>query len=179
MNKTFIIGTGYLSERLKKKIANSEIISANDFLQKINLINRGFKYNLIINTFYSSKKLNNLNSYKIFVEKSLLELSEVMDKINPNKVRKIIYSSSASVYGSINNRINIKDKNNRYTYSSFKLSAETLLKNFCNKKSIPLNICRIFNMYGTGENFSIISKLKNLKKNKKKIIIFKLIYKIY
>ena len=93
MNKTFIVGTGYLSEKLKKKIVNSEIVNVNDFLKNINLINRGLKYNLIINAFYSSRKLNNLNSYKIFVEKSLLQLSEVMDKINPNKIRKIIYSS--------------------------------------------------------------------------------------
>ena len=87
-------------------------------------------------------------------------------------VNKIIYTSSSSVYGSLNSKLNIPDRNNRYIYSSFKISAENLIKNFCNKKKINFDICRVFNLYGLNDNFSIISKLINLKKNHKNIRIF-------
>ena len=63
-----------------------------------------------------------------------------------------MYTSSSSVYGSINNKIKILDQNNRYIYSSTKLSCEMLLK-FFNKSKIDLDICRVFNLYGQDDNF--------------------------
>lgn len=172
MYKTYIFGTGYLSNKIKKKLKNSEIVSSNKFITKINQINKNNKkINMIINAFYSARKLNNLISYKYFVEKSLLNISEVFDTINPKLIKKIIYTSSSSVYGSIGGKINVNDKNNRYIYSSFKISAENLIKNYCNKNEVTFDICRVFNIYGSKDNFSIISKLTDLKKNRGKIEI--------
>ena len=134
MIKTYIIGSGYLSNELHKRISNSIIITAKDFLKEIeflNIVNR--KINLIINSFYSSRKLNNLYSYKTLVEKSLYEIAEIFDHINPKIINKIIYTSSSSVYGSINDKIKLLDKNNRYLYSSTKLLSEMIVKNFSNK----------------------------------------------
>ena len=171
MTKTYIIGTGYLSEKLSKKINNSKVYSANDFKKNISLINKSKnKIKLILNSFYSSRKLNSLTSYKFFVEKSILEIAEILDLLDSRLIKKILYTSSSSVYGSINNKIAIPDQNNRYIYSSLKLSGETLIKNFCSKKKIDLDICRIFNLYGPNDNFSIISKLKLTLKNKKEKI---------
>ncbi len=174
MIKTYIIGSGYLSKELFKEIPNSEILNAKTFIKITSIINQSNKkINLIINSFYSSRKLNNLYSYKIFVEKSLSEIAEILDKIDPKKIKKILYTSSSSVYGSINDNIKISDQNNRYIYSSIKLSCEMLLKNFANKSNIDIDICRVFNLYGKDDNFSIISKLKSVLKNKKeKITIF-------
>ena len=147
MSRVLIIGTGYLSEKLSKQIIGSKIYSASELKKNLNLINTSKKkIKLIINSSYSSRKLNNLISYKIFIEKSILEISEILDLINPKLIEKIIYTSSSSVYGSINNKINISDPNNRFIYSSLKLSGEMLFKNFCNKKNIDLDICRIFNL---------------------------------
>ena len=97
-----------------------------------------------------------------------------MDKINPKNIKKILYTSSSSVYGSINNKIKILDQNNRYIYSSTKLSCEMLLKNFSNKSKIDLDICRVFNLYGQDDNFSVISKIKSivLKNKNEKITIY-------
>lgn len=173
MIKTYIIGTGYLSNELLKELPNSKILAAKTFIEQIKIINKSRKkFNLIINSFYSSRKLKNLYSYKVFIDKSLSEIADIFDKINPQKINKILYSSSSSVYGSINDKIKISDQNNRYIYSSLKLSGEMLVKSFSNKSKIDLNICRIFNLYGQNDNFSIIFKLKFiLKKNKNKITI--------
>ena len=40
MYKTYIIGTGYLSSKLIKKINNAEIISAQKFILKLNKLNK-------------------------------------------------------------------------------------------------------------------------------------------
>ena len=174
MIKTYIVGTGYLSQELTKELSNSKIFTAKHFIRELPQINKSKeKFNLILNSFYSSKKLNGLYSYKIFFEKSLLEVGEILDKINPKKIKKILYTSSSSVYGSIDNKIKILDQNNRYIYSSTKLTCEMLLKNFSNKSKVDLDICRVFNLYGHNDDFSVISKLKSvLKNNNEKITIY-------
>ncbi len=173
MYKTYLIGSGYLSSKLSQKIKNSEIVPSQKFNLKIRKINKKKnKINLIINAFYSARKLNNLNSYKLFTKKSLLNISEIFDNINPELINKVLYTSSSSVYGSIGGKAGIIDKNNRFIYSSFKLSAENLIKNFCNKNKINFDICRVFNLYGVNDNFSIISKLVESKKKNNKIQIF-------
>ncbi len=173
MFKTFLIGTGYLSSKISKKIKNSEIVSSDNFIKSINKINKDKKkINLIINAFYSSRKLNNLISYKFFVQKSLLGISEIFDYINPKLINKILYTSSSSVYGSIGGKAEFSDKNNRDIYSSLKIAAENLIKNFCIKNEINFDICRVFNLYGLNDNFSIVSKLIELKNSNKKIDIY-------
>ena len=133
MPKTYIIGSGYLSTKLSKKINHSEIVFTHELSEKINQINKEKKkINLIINSFYSARKLNSLNSYKLFTEKSLLSLSELFDNIEPKLINKVLYTSSSSVYGSVGGKANLIDEKNRFIYSSFKLSAENLIKNFCN-----------------------------------------------
>lgn len=167
MYKTYILGTGNLSTYLKNNLNNSKIYSAKIFIKKIKLINKRKKnFNLIINSFYSSLKLNQIKSYKLYIKKTNYEISEILDKLNPRIVNKIIYTSSSSVYG-LKKKINFTNiTNDREIYSAFKISTEFLLKNYCNKKKIPLIICRIFNLYGGNDKFSILQKIREVKKNK-------------
>ena len=159
MIKTLIIGTGNLSSSLEKKIKNTKIYAAKDFIKNIQLINKK-KINLIINSFYCSANLNNLTSFELFVKKTLSDLAKILDLLNPKIINKIIYTSSSSVYGLKNVNKNFKDDNNRYIYAAFKFAAEFLIKNYCKKKNIPFIICRIFNLYSGRDKFSLIYKLK-------------------
>ena len=127
MIKTIILGTGYLSNALKKKIKYSEIYSAKNFLNIYPNINKNIKLNLVINSFYSSKELNNIKLYEKFVSKSFLEISQVIDILNPKKINKIIYTSSSSVYGSVNDNLDQRDNRNRYLYSYAKLYCENFV----------------------------------------------------
>ena len=61
--------------------------------------------------------------------------------------------------------------NNKNIYTAFKISAESLIKNYCEKNSITIIVCRLFNIYGGKDKFSIIQKLKSALINKRKIII--------
>lgn len=172
MTFTYILGSGYLSDNLKKKIISSKVFRAKDFIKNINYINRKKKINLIINSSYSVNKLNYFHSYKSLINKSIFEISKILDLLNPSIINKIIYTSSSSVYGSITNDKDTTEHNNRGIYAALKLSVESMIKNFCYKNNVKLSICRIFNMYGRNDNFSIIKKLDLARKNKFKLTIY-------
>lgn len=169
--KTIILGKrSFLSQRLNSQLSSSIVYSYKEFNNFVS--QNKVKFNLIINSFYPSAKISKIESYKEFYEQSIGNLSSILDKINPKKINKIIYTSSASIYGSINETNYKNDNNNRIIYSSAKLLNEALLNNYCQKKNIQLIITRVFNMYGNNENFSIIYKLIESFKNKKKIVIY-------
>ena len=108
--KTIILGkNSYLSTNLKKSIINSEIYSlGDDNIKKVNFYN----CNIVINSFYSSLKLEKIDSYQDFIKRSLYDLSIFLDQIKGKKIRKIIYSSSSATYNLIDdNRLSIKNFN--------------------------------------------------------------------
>ena len=164
--KNYIIGSGFLSNNLKKSLKNCEIIKISNY-KKIKEIKKEKKINFIINSFYKRDELNNIENYEFFVKKTIYDLSKFLDLIKYYKINKIIFTSSAAVYSSLNEYVIKSDKFNRHIYSCAKIACESLIKNFCSKRKIQFNICRVFNMYGEGDNFSIINKiLKANKKNK-------------
>jgi len=162
--KTLIFGKkSYLSDYLTKSIINSKVYS----LSEKNLDLSEFENsNIIINSFYSSLKLEKIDDYELFIKKSIFELSKLLNKIKKKKIKIIIYTSSSSVYNSINENI-FKDERNRKVYAALKIAAENLMKNFCYENKIKLCITRIFNIFGENERFSVISKIVNCHKSKK------------
>ena len=110
----------------------------------------------------------------MFIEKSLLALTKILNCFERKNLNKIIYTSSSSVYN-LYNGFNLYDKKltNRDIYSITKYLSEKILIDFSNKNGIDLKIARIFNVYGGDENFSIISKI--VKSYQKRILLFYLI----
>ena len=162
--KTFIFGKkSYLTKKLHDNLKNSFVYSlGDDEIKKINFNDS----NIIINSFYSSLYLDKINNYEDFINKSIFEVSKFLDILKNFKINQIIYSSSSSIYNSINEE-DFSDERNRKLYASTKYNVENLIKNFCNKKKIKLCISRIFNIFGEEEKFSIISKIINCYHNKK------------
>lgn len=163
-----------LTNSLTKHISNAIIFSGRDpkLIEKIKLLNKYKKINLIFNNFYPAARINNLNhiNYTDFYKQSLLVNSEILKNINKKKIKKIIYTSSSSIYGSINE--NFDDNFNRKIYTSTKIANENLFISFCKENSIQYIIARVFNIYGSNkDNFSIISKLISANKLKKKFIV--------
>jgi len=163
-----------LTNALKKQLSNKVIFSARDprLIEKIKLLNKYKKINLIFNNFYPASRINNLNNsnYADFYKQSLLVNSEILRNINKNKIKKIIYTSSSSIYGSINE--NFDNNLNKKIYTSTKIANENLFISFCKQNSIQCIIARVFNIYGSNQdNFSIVSKLISASKLKKMIIV--------
>jgi len=165
--KTLIFGSrSNLSRQLKKYINNSELISSDMALNNKNYLKQ-FKscenLNIIINSFYPASKLNNFSEPVAYIQSSVLALANILNQIKelPLSIGKILYTSSASVYG-INNFCHENDVLMPLNlHSSLKVSSEKLIEGFCNEMNIDYIVARVFNMYGGDDKFSIISKIIN------------------
>ncbi len=171
-NHTIIIGErSNLSQRLKKNLENSKIISSKNFLNEKNFLNKNKKINLIINSFYPSSFLNKKINLKKFIEQSIQILERILEACKDKNINKLIYTSSSSVYNLSNINLN-KDKiSNRDIYSLTKLLCERVLLNYSKKNKINVVIARVFNIYGGNDNFSIVKKIVDSYIKKKPLLL--------
>ena len=177
---TVIIGKeSLLTKHLKIKNKKAIIFSSrnkDDIKIIISFINSSkSKVNIIFNNFYPSALINQMDrkSYDTFYNQSILFNANIFSQVIPQKINKIIYSSSSAVYNSIRKDYQFIDTNNKSLYSSTKIAAENLIYNFCSKNKVPFLILRIFNMYSNKDDkFSIISKLVRAINKKKEVKIF-------
>jgi len=94
-----------------------------------------------------------------------------------NKIKKIIFASSAAVYGDCkDNPINEdSDTHPLSPYGQSKLDAENIIQNTCKQNNINYVILRMFNVYGKGQNdqyAGVITKFLQNIAHKKPIIIY-------
>ncbi len=175
MTINIIIGKkSFVTKAILNSIKKAEVFSANDFNDvAIKKIKSKKKINLIFNNFFPSKLLNELSykDYRKFEKLSLETITCLLGKLSPKKINKIIYTSSSAVYRLPENMHNQKkDEINRELYSSFKLTAEKIILNYCTKNNLNYHIFRLFNSFGNPEDpFSFIEKIIKYKKNNKKI----------
>lgn len=92
-----------------------------------------------------------------------------------NKIKKIIFASSAAVYGDCYNTITEKTPTNPLSpYGQSKLDAEETIVKTCKENKIDYIIFRMFNVYGKGQNkqyAGVIAKfLDNITQNKPLVI---------
>jgi len=123
---------------------------------------------------------------KINVEESMTSPEETMD-VNvkgtenvckccvQNKIKKIIFASSAAVYGEQKRIITEQSQTNPLSpYAKSKLLAEEKIKSYLQKNNLDSVILRMFNVYGKGQNkqyAGVVSKfLENVLQNKPLII---------
>tara|TARA_Y100001970_G_C14258729_1_gene877729 strand:- start:4478 stop:6733 length:2256 start_codon:yes stop_codon:yes gene_type:complete len=175
MIKTFIIGKrSNLSKNLKKIIPNSILISLKKKKDVEILLKEKERYNIIFNNFYPVSRLNeiSINNLDLFINETIGLSAIFLKRLNFKLVNKILYTSSSSVYESIDNTKFSKDTFNRKLYAALKLGNEKLFLNTANSKNIQCHIIRLFNLYGGEDNFSILQKIINSYFNKKKFILF-------
>ena len=174
--KCFIIGkNSNLSRQLSNFIKNTTLVSLSKAGDIDKILKYKKKFNLIFNNFYPMRLINSLDIKNLdsFYEKSLLQNIQLIKRINYKYVNKIIYTSSSSIYNSLDVHENDNDKFNRKIYSSVKLSNEKLILNISERKKICCHILRIFNIYGgRHDKFSIIFKINDCIKKNKKFTLF-------
>ena len=110
------------------------------------------------------------------LNKNAVTTLNLINYAKKNKIKKIIYASSMSVYGNLNNMI---AKETNYTipvscYGASKLLSENYL--FIFRKEVRFIIFRMFNVYGPGQNMKdlrqgMVSIYLSQFLKKKKIII--------
>ena len=163
MNKILVIGKrSNLSNRLYRKLNNVFLISSEDVFAEGDLF-RNYKecpITLILNIFQPATKLNDMRDPVKYIQNSILGTAKVLSQIDSSvQLNKIIYTSSASVYGN-NNFCTEGDYLVPLSFqASLKLANEKMIEMFCTENHIDYTIARVFNMYGGNDNFSIVSKL--------------------
>lgn len=95
----------------------------------------------------------------------------ILDNCVKFNVKKIIFSSTCAVYGSVNGSVNEKMKTNpKSNYGKTKLICENIIKDYKEKFSISYSILRYFNVVGANPNYKYgqyksDGLFKNLSKN--------------
>lgn len=170
MNKTLpniiIFGKrSNLSIALHEHLESSITVSREEYFNKtfdLQSFQNVDNLKIIINAFYPSTLLNDFTHPKEYITDSIYLLSSIFSDIkslNMKNIDKIIYTSSAAVYG---NNPTCKESDlliPQNLYGSLKLSSEKLVETFCETLGINYTIARIFNMYGGKDSFSIIGKM--------------------
>ncbi|MDA9996049.1 SDR family oxidoreductase [Candidatus Pelagibacter sp.] len=154
----------YHKERSKKKFINIDL-SKKIVLKKIKKNDVG-----IILSFYKSQPSEFLKANKIAFNKINHKILDNCLKIcKINKVKKIIYLSSAAIYA---DNLKIKKISENYPlkpktiYGNFKLQAEKKILQYGDRFNLDCINLRLFNYYTSNGNILINNFKKQLKKNK-------------
>lgn len=148
-----------LSRELINVLDDAIALSASDANELSKYKNE--RINIVINSFQKSTKKNNLQNPKEYIEKTLYDLSIIINTITEIKdsIGVVIYTSSASVYGD-NGFCSEEDQVYPSSiYSSLKISSEIMVEKYLSFHNIQFIISRVFNIYGGIDNFSVISKI--------------------
>ncbi len=174
---TLIIGkSSNLSRALFESIENSFLISSEKPIDDIS--NMSFdmntSINIIFNNFQKSTLLYDLNNPVEYVQRALMSTVEILSYFIHKhiNIQKVIYTSSSSVYG---NNIFCNESDPLVPMNSpasLKITNEKMIEIFCQQYTIDYTICRLFNMYGGDDEFSIISKIIDAVKYDKKLTLF-------
>jgi UDP-glucose 4-epimerase len=150
-----------LSLSLSLVLNNAILLSGGDAQELLKYHDKDVRINVVINSFQRSTELGDFSNPKQYTEKTLGDLSNIIDVLINIKdlIGTVIYTSSAAVYGR-NSCCHEKDQVHPSSlYSSLKISSEMMIQNYLSAHGINYIIARVFNMYGGNDNFSIISKM--------------------
>ena len=162
-----------LSVGKKENITNEKIHFYKANLLKIN--NLKFKKNIdvIIHLAAKAEILISKEKEKIYSESNLNALQCLLNFASKKKVKKIIFASSASIYGdTMNKKINEKFPSDpKHFYAYTKLIGEKMIINYSKINNINYTIFRFFNIYGNN-SIAVVAKFIAQKLQRKKITIF-------
>ena len=175
-HKTIVIGKhSNLSNHLVDKLNNATVVSSRDIMSDVNILSKykDQEINLIFNNFQPAIKLNEMVNAEEYTMNCIGVTSKILNYcLTGNiKINKIIYTSSAAVYGDNKCSVETDELKPSSLHASLKVSNEKLIEKFCVDNKIDYTIVRLFNMYGGNDEFSIISKILLAIRSNKEIII--------
>lgn len=85
---------------------------------------------------------------KAYVENNIDGFVNILEFSSKNKVDHLLFTSSSSVYGDMDNKNDTAMVNPKSLYGASKLSAEIIAKTYSKAKDLPVTIARLFSVYG-------------------------------
>jgi nucleoside-diphosphate-sugar epimerase len=121
---------------------------------------------LVINAFQPATQLADLTDPVAYVDRSLLVLARALAWAKSVHCSKIIYTSSAVVYGENGDCREDDAIQIHGLHSALKAAAEQLTSNYASNFGLDYTIVRLFNLYGGLDQFSVIYRLLQAVKDK-------------
>jgi nucleoside-diphosphate-sugar epimerase len=160
---TFVIGKdSHLSSRLAATIPNTTLISARELMADGNLLaaRQGTgPIRIVVNAFRRSTKVRDLQCSEEYVAEAMAPLARLLDVCDHLPVERLIYTSSASVYGGNEHCAETAAPAVRDVHAALKLAAEILVESKCRAAGHPYCVARVFNMFGERDRFSVVARI--------------------
>ena len=172
-NKIFGIDNfdDYYSVKLKKKRVSILLKQKNFNFKKIDITNsklsdylQNKKFDIVIHLAAQAGVRYSMENPEKYLNTNILGFSNLLEKLNPDNLKKILYASSSSVYGdTMNFPTNEKNKTNpKNIYGYSKFINEVMSEYYSRKFNVPFVGLRFFTIYGTwGRPDMFILKLLN------------------
>ena len=159
--KTVIVGrSSNLSAGLSATLPESVVLSARELASvELKSVLPREPFVLVMNHFQPAGQLGDLTSPSAYVELALTTTARLLEGIADYDCRKIIYTSSAAVYG--DNVACREDDVPRAVnlHAALKVSNEHLVRAVCADRGLDCTVVRLFNLYGGQDGFSIVARI--------------------
>jgi UDP-glucose 4-epimerase len=159
---TYVIGKdSHLSRRLADTIPDCTLVSARDLLNDrtvLSAVQTG-PIRIVVNAFRRSTKVRDLTCSEEYLIESMAPLARLLDICDHLRVERLIYTSSASVYGGNQHCTEEAPPSVRDVHAALKLASEILVESKCRVAKRPYCVARVFNMFGEEDRFSIVSRI--------------------
>lgn len=158
---TLVVGrSSNLSARLAASLDDCLLVSARNLLVDsfaATLPDQEFR--VVINSFQPSARLRDLSDPVGYAELSLGVTARVLQALVGSRCKKVVYTSSASVYGNSVSCAESDPSQAGDLHSGLKVANEHLVGGFCRDHDIDATVARLFNMYGADDTFSVVAKV--------------------
>ena len=159
--KTVIIGrTSNLSTSLHARLHGSILVSARDVATNgVTSVLPREPFALVMNQFQPAVRLGDVSRPTDYVDLALNVTARLLDGILDQDCRKVLYTSSAAVYG--NNVACREDEVPQAAnlHAALKAANEHLIRSVCATNDVDYTIVRLFNLYGGRDTFSIVARI--------------------
>ena len=140
-----------LSNSTKPDLQNIEFVKG-DILDFKTLVESSKEFDVVIHLAAKIDVAESVINPKDTMNVNVNGTENILKCCVENKIKKIIFASSAAVYGEQENIITEETKTNPLSpYGESKLVAEEKIKKYCNQNNLNAIIFRMFNVYGSGQ----------------------------
>ena len=163
-----------LSNSTKPDFENVEFVKG-DILDYENLVKSSKGFDMIIHLAAKSNVAESVIHPDETMNVNVKGTENILKCCLQNEIKKIIFASSAAVYGECNDIITEETKTNPLSpYGESKLLAENKIKSFAQENDLDAVILRMFNVYGIGQTeqyAGVITKfLKNISEKPMEVV---------
>jgi nucleoside-diphosphate-sugar epimerase len=156
--QTIIAGqSSNLTESLATRLPNVRVLSARAIVASEGSLLPKRPYRLVINSFQPASRLRDLSQPRAYVDQAIGATARLLEDVDPRHCLKVLYTSSASVYGDAVNCSEAMLVSARDLHSGLKVANEQLVRGVCAARGIDATIARLFNLYGGRDTFSVVA----------------------